>query len=73
MLTSYPQVLEAQARLFELQAEYVSALESHWQSAIALSGFLLTDGLEAPARPGEIDMPVREVNMPTMLRMMERK
>ncbi len=72
MLASYPQVLEAQARLFELQAEYVSALESHWQSAIVLSGFLLTDGLEAPARPGEIDMPVREINMPTMLRMMER-
>jgi cobalt-zinc-cadmium efflux system outer membrane protein len=72
MLTSYPQVLEAQARLFELQAEYVSALEAHWMNAIALSGLLLTDGLEAPARPGEIDLPVREINVPRLPRTMER-
>jgi hypothetical protein len=25
---------------------------------------LLTDGLEAPSQPGEIDQPVREVNIP---------
>jgi len=72
MLVSYPQVLEAQARLFGLQAEYVSALETHWMNQITLSGLLLTDGLEAPARPGEIDMPVREINVPTMPRAMER-
>ncbi len=72
MLGSYPQVLEAQARLFELQSEYVSALETQWMNAIALSGLLLTDGLEAPARPGEIDLPVREINVPRLPRAMER-
>jgi len=72
MLASYPQVLEAQARLFELQAEYVSALETQWMNAIALSGLLLTDGLEAPARPGDVDLPVREINVPTLPRAMQR-
>jgi cobalt-zinc-cadmium efflux system outer membrane protein len=72
MLAAYPQVLEVQARLFELQAEYVSALETQWMNAIALSGLLLTDGLEAPARPGDVDMPVREINVPTLPRAMQR-
>ena len=72
MLASYPQVLEAQARLFELQAEYVSALETQWMNAIVLSGLLLTDGLEAPARPGDVDMPVREINVPTLPRAIQR-
>jgi len=72
MLASYPQVLEARSRLFELQAEYVSALETQWMNAIALSGLLLTDGLEAPARPGDVDLPVREINVPTLPRAMER-
>ena len=72
MLASYPQVLEARARLFELQAEYVSALEMQWMNAVALSGLLLTDGLEAPARPGDVDLPVREINVPTLPRAMER-
>jgi cobalt-zinc-cadmium efflux system outer membrane protein len=72
MLASYPRVLEARERLFELQAEYVSALETQWMNSIALSGLLLTDGLEAPARPGEIDLPVREINVPTLPRAMER-
>ena len=73
MLASYPQVLEARGRLFELQAEYVSALETQWTSAIALSGLLLTDGLEAPARPGDIDLPVREINVPALPRAMPRE
>jgi cobalt-zinc-cadmium efflux system outer membrane protein len=68
MLSSYPQVLAARARLFELQAEYVAALETQWMSSIALSGLLLTDGLEAPARPGDVDMPVRDINVPTAMR-----
>jgi cobalt-zinc-cadmium efflux system outer membrane protein len=72
MLGAYPQVLETQARLFEMQAEYVSALETQWMNAIALSGLLLTDGLEAPARPGDVDMPVREINVPTLPRAMQR-
>lgn len=72
MLAAYPQVLAAQARLFELQAEYVSALETQWMNSISLSGLLLTDGLEAPARPGDIDLPVREINVPTLPRTMQR-
>jgi len=72
MLASYPQILEAQARLFELQAEYVAALETQWMTGIALAGLLLTDGLEAPARPGDVDLPVREINVPTLPRAMQR-
>lgn len=64
MLASYPRVLETQRRLYELQIEYIGALESVWTSGIALEGYLLTDGLEAPARPGEVDRPIRETNMP---------
>jgi outer membrane protein, heavy metal efflux system len=64
MLASYPRVLETQRKLYELQIEYIAALESVWTNGIALQGYLLTDGLEAPARPGEVDRPVRETNMP---------
>jgi len=64
MLASYPRVLDAQRKLYELQIEYISALESVWTNGVALQGYLLTDGLEAPARPGEIDRPVRETNVP---------
>ena len=64
MLASFPRVLQTQRKLFELQAEYVAALESVWTNGIALEGYLLTDGLEAPARPAEMDRPVRETNVP---------
>lgn len=64
MLASYPRVIETQRKLFELQAEYIAALEGVWTTGIALQGFLLTDGLEAPARPGEIGRPIRETNVP---------
>ncbi len=64
MLASFPRVLESQKRLFELHAEYVVALENVWTNGIALQGYLLTDGLEAPARPGEMDRPIRETNVP---------
>jgi cobalt-zinc-cadmium efflux system outer membrane protein len=64
MLASFPRVLETQRRLFELHAEYIVALENVWTNGIALQGFLLTDGLEAPARPGEMDRPIRETNVP---------
>jgi outer membrane protein, heavy metal efflux system len=61
---AYPQVLIAQRTLFELQSNYISALENVWISATTLQGLLLTDGLDLPAAPGEIDRPVREINMP---------
>jgi cobalt-zinc-cadmium efflux system outer membrane protein len=64
MLASYPRVLETQRKLYELQIEYIAALENVWTNGLALQGFLLTDGLEAPARPGEVDRPVRETNVP---------
>jgi cobalt-zinc-cadmium efflux system outer membrane protein len=64
MLASYPRVLDAQRKLYELQIEYIAALESLWTNGIALQGYLLTDGLEAPARPGEVDRPIRETNVP---------
>jgi len=64
MLASYPRVLATQRKLYELQIEYIAALEGVWTNGIALQGYLLTDGLEAPARPGEVDRPVREMNVP---------
>jgi cobalt-zinc-cadmium efflux system outer membrane protein len=73
MLASYPQVLLAQRTLFQLQTEYIDALEQLWTNVITLRGLLLTDGLEAPARPGEVDLPVREINMPMMPRMRSRE
>jgi cobalt-zinc-cadmium efflux system outer membrane protein len=64
MLASHPRVLESQRKLYDLQLEYISALEGVWTYGIALQGYLLTDGLEAPARPGEVDLPIRETNVP---------
>jgi cobalt-zinc-cadmium efflux system outer membrane protein len=64
MLASYPRVLDSQRKLYEMQIEYIAALESVWTNGIALQGYLLTDGLEAPARPGEVDRPIRETNVP---------
>jgi cobalt-zinc-cadmium efflux system outer membrane protein len=64
MLAAYPRVLDAQRKLYNLQIDYISALEGVWTNGIALQGYLLTDGLEAPARPGEVDRPIRETNVP---------
>ena len=65
MTAAYPQVLIAQRTLFQLKTDYVAALESVWLNAISLKGFMLTDGLDAPTAPGEMDRPVRETNVPT--------
>ena len=70
MLAAYPRVLESQRKLYELQIEYIAALEGVWTNGIALQGYLLTDGLEAPAAPGEVDRPIRETNVPTPERTM---
>jgi hypothetical protein len=37
---------------------------------LALQDFLLTDGLQAPARPDEIDRLIRETNVPAPDRML---
>jgi len=65
MAAAYPQVLISQRTLFQLQTDYIAALENLWSNSIALKGFLLTDGLEAPSRAGEMDQPVRELNVPS--------
>lgn len=67
MQASYPQVLDSQHNLYKLEIEYVSSLNQLWSNAVALKGFLLTDGLEAPARPSDVDRPVRELNLPSRL------
>jgi cobalt-zinc-cadmium efflux system outer membrane protein len=72
MAVSYPVVLLAQQDLFDVQTEYVESLRDAQIAVVALKGFLLTDGLEAPARPGEVDMPVREINLPMSRGGMER-
>ena len=64
MLASLPRVLDSKRKLYELQSEYINSLEKVWTSGLALQGFLLTDGLEAPARPGEMDRAIRETNVP---------
>jgi cobalt-zinc-cadmium efflux system outer membrane protein len=64
MLASRPVVLDSQKTLYQLHLEYVATLENVWTTGLALQGYLLTDGLEAPARPSEVDRPVRETNVP---------
>lgn len=64
MLASFPRVLESKRKLYELQTEYIGSLETVWTTGLALQGFLLTDGLEAPTLPGEMDRTIRETNIP---------
>ena len=64
MLASRPVVLSFQKTLYQLQMEYIATLQNVWTTGISLQGYLLTDGLEAPARPSEVDRPVRETNVP---------
>ena len=64
---SYPQVLLSEHNLFKAETNYIQNLETLWANAIGLQGFLPTDGLEAPARPSDVDRPVREVNVPSAM------
>lgn len=48
MAGAYPQVLISQRTLFQLQTDYIQALENTWQSALLIRGFGLSDGLAAP-------------------------
>jgi len=65
MLAAFPRVIETKRKLFELQSEYIASLETVWTTGLSLQGFLLTDGLEAPTQPGEMDRTIRETNLPT--------
>jgi cobalt-zinc-cadmium efflux system outer membrane protein len=49
MAAAYPQVLISQRTLFQLEADYIQALESAWQSSLAIRGFGLMDGLSEPS------------------------
>jgi outer membrane protein, heavy metal efflux system len=48
MAAAYPQVLISQRTLFQLQVDYIRALEAVWTSAMAIQGYTLFDGLSAP-------------------------
>lgn len=48
MAAAYPQVLIAQRTLFQVRADYVTALINTWQSAVLLQGYLLNGALDAP-------------------------
>ncbi|HUS20210.1 MAG TPA: TolC family protein [Terriglobales bacterium] len=65
MAAAYPQVLVAKRGYLQMQLEYIGALERWWSSGIDLQSFMLTDALESPARAGEMDRSIREVNLPT--------
>ena len=46
------EVLVAQRTLFEMTSEYFTSVEAAWRTALRLQGFLVGDGLEAPAPAG---------------------
>ena len=48
MAAAYPQALISQRTLFQLQVDYVQALENAWQGALGIRGFGLMDGLSTP-------------------------
>ena len=52
MAAAYPQVLISQRTLFQLEADYIRALENVWQSSLQIRGFGLMDGLSMPAGVG---------------------
>ncbi len=64
MLASYPRVIESQRKLFELETEYVQLLETVWATGLSLQGFLLTDGLAAPASSADTSRALRDTNLP---------
>ncbi|MEO7144713.1 MAG: TolC family protein [Bryobacteraceae bacterium] len=51
MAAAYPQVLISQRTLFQLEADYVQALDTAWQSVLVIRGFGLMDGLSDPVNP----------------------
>ncbi len=61
MAGAYPQVLISQRTLFQLQADYIHALERVWNNALALQNYTLSGGLEE-VMDGE--KPSTTVNLP---------
>ena len=52
MAGAYPQVLIAQRTLFQLQIDYLTALDEVWSSELSLRNYTLTGGLQAPVASG---------------------
>jgi outer membrane protein, heavy metal efflux system len=50
MAAAYPQALTSQRTLFQLEADYVQALSTVWQTSLSIQAFGLTDGLAMPVR-----------------------
>jgi cobalt-zinc-cadmium efflux system outer membrane protein len=55
MAAAYPQVLISQRTLFQLEADYIQALESAWESSLLIRGFGVTDGLSKPNGPSTMN------------------
>jgi cobalt-zinc-cadmium efflux system outer membrane protein len=51
MAAAYPQVLISQRTWFQLQADYIQALQNAWQTSLTIRGFGLMDGLSEPVNP----------------------
>ena len=58
MAAAYPQALISQRTLFQLEVDYVQALEVAWQSSLGIRGFGLMDGLSMPATSSGGGQPV---------------
>ena len=65
MAAAYPQTLISQRTLFQLEVDYVQALESAWQSALGIRGFGLMDGLSQPISPSMSGGPSGSAGMGT--------
>lgn len=48
MAAAYPQVLIAQRTLFQLQVDYIQALQTAWEKSIEIQSYGLRNGLAAP-------------------------
>ena len=62
MGAAYPQVIVSQRTWFQLQAAYVSVLQSVWSNAIALQNYTLSGGLDAPIPSGTTSTGVNPPN-----------
>jgi cobalt-zinc-cadmium efflux system outer membrane protein len=64
MAAAYPQVLISQRTMFQLEADYIQALENAWQSSLVIRGFGLMDGLSGPINPSTGGQSASPVNTP---------
>ena len=62
MAAAYPQVLFSQRTLFQLQVDYLRALQSEWMNALALQNYTLMRGLDQPTGTGTN---TTTINLPT--------